>query len=347
MIETLLEKPTQWLDASGPQAAFVINTRASLSRNFLDLPFPARCGDEELASSEQRSLALLRKLDEFSRGAYYPLGQLDPKEVQLLEERQLLRDRFSRRVQGRGIYVSNEQAVSALLNDADHLRLQVLASGVQLHETWEHLSAMDDRASAHAEFAYDERLGYLTSSLGLTGTALRVTVLCHLPGLSLTKRIHEIERLLIEDHFTLMGYLGALDQAHGDLYEITNQATLGWSEEEMLYHAQTLIDQIIEREREARRAFLSEGSRGIEDRVGRAIGVAREARLLSLDEALDLLSSLRLGVESGLLTGYSYRQLNEILVTTQQAHLDMAREGERDALTGNMERADHFRVSFS
>ena len=347
MLETLLESPPAWLDASGLEAACVVNARGSLTRNLAEFPFPQRANANELESIEQRVLDAMQTAGLMDEGRYYPLADLTPPELGMLSERQLFAQGGTNGFTGRGVFVHNDQSLSVQVNDSDHLRIRALASGLQLESTWERLNAVDDALGRGLEYAFDARWGYLTAALSTVGTAFQAWVLMHLPGITMAGGLRQLEESVTAKRHEIRGLLGPLHESPGDLFELNNAVTLGRSEEEILYHLKQQAIETIEEEKRSRELVLHEGTHGLEDRIGRALGIARGARLLDLGEAMGLWSSLRLGLASGMLDGYTFKQLNEVLAAALPAHLEMRTEKPGDERAQNMERADHFRVSFS
>jgi protein arginine kinase len=347
MLETLLETAPDWLDATGPDAAVVVNARGTLSRNLAEFPFPQRCNESDLQTVEQRVLEALQDAGVMDEGRYYPLADLTPQEVGVLAERQLFHHGGADGFAGRGVFVHRDQSLSVQVNDVDHIRIRALTSGMQLEQAWERLNAVDDQLEQGLDYAFDDRLGYLTASLALVGTGFQASLLLHLPGITMAGGLRQLEEQLLSKRHELHGMLGPLHEARGDLLELGNAVTLGRSEEEILYHVKQLAQEALDEEKRSRELVMSESGHGIDDRIGRALGIARGARMLDLDEAMGLWSSLRLGLASGLADGYTMKQLNELLVAALPAHLEMRTEKSGDERSLNMERAHQFRVSFS
>jgi len=347
MVEVLLDKSPAWLAANGPEAALVLRTRGSLARNLSDFPFPSHCSEDEKRSVEERLLAALESANLLSMGQYCSLQGLDAREIGLLHERQLITDTLIRGTGPRGVFVSHDQSLTILVNDEDHVRIQVTAPGLQTQEVWSRLSGIDDLLDVSLDYAFDERLGYLSSDLARVGTGLRIDVMLHLPALGMANGILPAEQYVREQQHTLFGAFGSLTDGHGDLYVIQNLRTLGRSEEEIAFHVKHLAMELIAREKDARNAVLNENAVAVEDRVGRALGIARNARLLDHGEALDLLSSLRFGLEAGVAERFTYPQLNQLFMAGQRAHIEMKEAQDLDELALSQKRADLFRGRFA
>lgn len=353
MIETVVQKEIPWLDASGPEAANVIYCSATLSRNLADLPFPARCSEEELRNAQDRILTAFESEGLMARGQYYSLAELTAAEVRFLQERDLIRGGFFALENACGIYVSGDHFTSILVNEADHIVIRCHASGLAVDQAMRRAYLIDDALSNSLDFAFDEKLGYLTSSIETVGTGLVLRAAIHVPGLAMTNKLHESGTLAQEEFHTLRAGTGSasasLDQATaaGDIAELSNEATLGRSEEEIMFHFNHRASAILEAERTARDQLLHDGRAGIEDRAGRALGIAKGAALMEDDEARSLLSSLRLGVQAGLIDNVPMQTLNTVLVSSRRGHLELQTNQSADGLALSTLRAERFRTSFS
>lgn len=347
MVEPLVDKALPWLNGGGPQSDVALNTSASLVRNLADFPFSSRCSLEEKRAVEERVLAVLENSGLLGRGKYYSVEHIDAREARFLLERGFVSEKLLYAEGPRGVYVSNDQSLSIVINEEEHLRLQAIRPGLQPQKTWQDIDALDNTLVARLDFAFDERLGYLTASLMRLGTGLTIEVVLHLPAMTAFSRMFAEERRIREQHHVLEGVFGSVSEGRGDLFRLSNQTTLGRTEDEIVFHVKDAANDLIVKERELRREMKSERVRTLEDRVYRALGVARGARVLEYNEAVDLLSSLRLGVSLDLLGEVSQELINDLQVSSQRAHLEL-RKGKRcDDLTLNSERADLFRARLS
>ncbi len=385
VVDALLDKAPKWLSARGETASVALMCQCALSRNFGDLPFPARCSEEERALVEERVVSVLDGLNLLTHGQYYALHELPAREVRFLAERRLITYDLMCAGGPRGVYVSDDQGLCIMTNGADHLCNRAMQPGLQLQEAWARLNLMDDTLSGMLDFVFNERLGFLTSELGNIGTGLKVGVLLHLPALTLADRILEfaerasglglqmggaiagpgkpsgaprLESALTPDQLggtvepitdqalynNLNGAVsGTLQEAVGDLFVLSSISTLGSPEEEIVFQVRHMAQEIVREEQAARALLLSDTMPRLEDQIGRAAGVAAGARLLEFEEGVSLLSSLRLGVELGVLPNHTLGQVNELLLAAQGAHIEVARGRSYDAITLNKARADLFR----
>ena len=349
MVETLIDKPAKWLEGSGPEAATVVFSQGSLVRNLADYPFPGRCNDEDLRTAEERILTALESAGLLSQGQYYSLPEASKREAQFFLERQLINEALLHGRGARGVFVSDEQSLSIMVNEANHLRITATASGLDLDAIWTRLSAAEKTLANSLDFAFEDRLGYLTAALGQVGTGLILNAVTHLPALARLGRVLGLEQRIRDQRHVLQALFGSINEPVGDLYRVSNQATLGRSEEEIVYHLRHITRDILKEEQEARNTMIEEGRLTLEDRVNRALGSARGARLLELGEALDILSSLRLGHATGYLEGFTCRKLNELLIEAQPAHLEL-RQGSQegcDELTLSVARANLYRTQLT
>ena len=315
-----------WLDASGPLAHVVLSTRIRLARNLARVPFTVRAGDlerrrvlDELDSAWQESPI-------GKGGARFLLDQLEPNDRQLLHERHLISKELAGAVEGRsggasGAAVYLAGSVGVMVNEEDHLRLQSMQSGFALTQAYAALERLDADLGARLPFAFHHEFGYLTACPTNAGTGLRASVLIHLPGLVLTKEISKVLQGLTQVGLTFRGLYGEGSEVVGNFFQLSNQTTLGKSEEELLDHLGKIVRQVVAYEEQARQVLLRDAPTIIEDKVWRAYGLLRYARSLSFDEAMYLLSGVRLGVGLKLIPRLSVYTLNKLLIYTQPAHL--------------------------
>lgn len=346
MLKTLLDKPAQWLAGNGPDADIVFGCRGTVARNFADLPFPGRCSDDEKRTVEERALSVADGNAFFAAGQYYSLAELSVRETRLLIERSLISHDLVESHGARGVYVADDLSMSVMVNERDHLRISGMAGGLHVSELWNRLSKIDDQYAQALDYAFDDRHGYLTAALDEVGTGFRVTVFVHLPGLTASGKILGLEKSIRDQQHLLEGMFGPVSNAPGQMYALSNRATLGRSEEEIAYHVRTLSAEVIGQERAARDSMVLENETGVLDRVGRALGIARGAHLLEFNEALDVLSWIRLGVAVNKLHGYSIGLVNETLMASQPTHVAQAAGEAADAVVRSAARADLFRKRF-
>src|SRR6266704_6227694 len=244
----------------------------------------------------------------------------------------------------RGVAVGESETVSIMVNEEDHLRLQVLRSGLQLEEAWEQINKIDDALEAKLDYCFHPRFGYLTACPTNIGTGIRVSVMLHLPALKLTGEIEKVFRAAKDMKLAVRGLYGEGTEATGDFYQISNQTTLGKTEEEIISDFKHLvIPKIIDYEHHARRTLMDDRAIALDDKVCRALGILRSARLLASEETLFLLSHLRMGVNLGRVKDIDLRTLNELFLLTQPAHLQKIQGKKLEGDLRRAARADYIR----
>jgi protein arginine kinase len=246
----------------------------------------------------------------------------DNLDREILVERHLISRQHAGGQGCRGVAVSDEETISVMINEEDHLRVQSLRSGLQLRASWEELDKIDDAIEAQVDYAYHRRLGYLTACPTNVGTGIRVSVMLHLPALKLADQLQKVFRAAKDMCVAVRGLFGEGTEALGDFYQISNQTTLGRSEEEIIGDFENnVIPGIVAYETKAREALLREQTAMLDDKVWRAYAVLENARTVSTEETLSLLSHLRMGVNLGRLTDVSMSTINELFLHMQPAHL--------------------------
>ena len=314
-----------WLDASGPASNLVLSTRIRLARNLAQRPFGTRASLSDREAVLRDVLAAAEDTISLRNALTFRLDQLERVDRQLLHERHLvskelagLEDHASARP---GAALLVQDRVGVMLNEEDHLRLQTLSSGFDLEAAYQTVDRLDGELGQQLPFAFHPEFGYLTSCPTNVGTGLRASVLIHLPGLVLTKEISKVLQSLAQVGLTFRGLYGEGSEVVGNFFQLSNQTTLGKSEQELLDHLGKMVRQVIEYEEQARQVLLRDVPTIIEDKVWRAYGLLRHARTLSFDEAMNLLSGVRLGVGLGLVDRVGLYGLNKLLVHTQPIHL--------------------------
>ena len=317
-----------WLDASGPGSHLVLSTRIRLARNLASHPFATRNNLADRETILREVLEAARETVSLRNALTFRLDRLERVDRQLLHERHLVSKELagveeqSAVRQGAALLVQDR--VGVMLNEEDHLRLQGLRSGFDLEQAYQEVDRLDGELGQRLPFAFHPEFGYLTSCPTNVGTGLRASVLIHLPGLVLTKEISKVLQGLAQVGLTYRGLYGEGSEVVGNFFQLSNQTTLGKSEQELLDYLGKMVQQVIEYEEEARRVLLRDVPAIVEDRVWRAYGLLRYARTISFDETMNLLSGIRLGVGLGLIKNVGMYALNKLLIYTQPTHLAVA-----------------------
>lgn len=329
----------EWLRGAGPDADIVISSRVRLARNLAEFPFIRRCSERDRQEIEQKVRPRLLELPGWEDVTAIDVAALSSLDRQFLVERQLISRELADAHGARSVLVAPGEGFSVMINEEDHLRIQVMHSGFDLLPAWERINRIDDEIESKVGYAFHERLGYLTACPTNVGTGLRVSVMLHLPGLVLTREIDKAFRGLQKLNLAVRGLYGEGSQAMGDFYQISNQITLGRSEEQLLSQVREIVPSLIEYERLARQTLLEQSGRDLHDRVSRAHGILCTAQTISSEETMDLLSSVRMGVNLGLIRDLAIPTINELFIQTQPAHLQKMRRHELSSAERNEARA--------
>ncbi len=322
----LAERVGEWLRPDGPEGDVVVSCRVRLARNLAAHPFMARLGPEEahVVGEVMREVLVDTCID--GETLWVDMASSSPVLRELLRERHLIsRDMCPENqapLPGRGLAFGRTETLSVMVNEEDHLRLQAMAAGFQPESAWEQVRDLDLHLEQCVEYACDDRLGYLTSCPTNVGTGLRASVMLHLPALGMVRR--ELEKVFNAAQRTglaVRGMQGEGSRAVGDLYQISNQVTLGRSESQLLGELSGLVPEIIAFERQMRTLLLAEHRSGLSDRVHRSLGLLQSSRAMPTDGALAHLSNLRLGLHLGLIDAPSMGTLGELWIQVQKGHI--------------------------
>src|SRR5262245_36511344 len=309
----------EWMRGMGPEADIVMSSRIRLARNLAQFPFLSRADDAARAEIER---TLHKPVVDLSLGGqltYFDVNQLEGVDRQFLVERQLISRELAESHGSRGVCFTEGENVSLMVNEEDHLRIQVLRSGFDLDGCWNEISRIDDLLEDRVTFAFHEQFGFLTACPTNVGTGIRVSVLMHLPALVLTKEIQKVFQALQKISLAVRGLYGEGSQAMGDFYQISNQVTLGNSEEQLVKKLKEVVPNIISYERKVRQAFMKESRYALHDKVSLAYGTLKSVQLISSEETMHLLSCLRMGVNLGLFDDLSILTVNELFIDTRPA----------------------------
>jgi protein arginine kinase len=336
-----------WLRADGPHADIVLSTRIRLARNLRGFRFAIRARDEDRREVLRLAREAANRADGLRGGRTLVVGDLRPAERQLLLERHMV----SRELVGgdgdppshAALLMGAGDALSVMVNEEDHLRLQHILGGFRLRDAWRAVEALDDQLGSGLPYAFHPEFGYLASCPTNVGTGLRASVLMHLPGLVLTQEIGKVLQGISQVGLTFRGLYGEGSEVVGNFFQISNQTTLGKSEEDLIDHLQRIVQQVVQYEAQARNILLRDAPTVIEDKVWRAYGLLRHARSTSFEEVMNLLSGVRLGVGLKLIPGLSVYTLNRIMIYTQSAHLEQEGAGSLPDADPDVRRAAYVR----
>lgn len=317
-----------WLDASGPDADVVLSTRVRLARNLQGRAFGQRASAQDAGTVLASLQSALPAVPMLNGAAVLELDQMETRVRQVLHERRVISRELMGPPEGpgpaRAVVLASRHPLSVMLNEEDHLRIQSILSGLDLQQAWSLVDQLDDELGSEIPYAYHPEFGFLTSCPTNVGTGLRASVLVHLPALVLTKEIGRVLESLSQVGLTFRGLYGEGSEVVGNFFQISNQTTLGQTEEELIDHLQRMVEQVIHHEHHARQVLLRDAAQVTADKLWRAYGLLRHARALSFEELMNLLSGVRLGASLKLLPGLRVYTLNKIMIFTQTAHLEEA-----------------------
>lgn len=328
-----------WMRENGPENDIILSSRARLARNLSDIPFPNRASREE----KEHLLAMIEEIVSRSEAlagfCYMRMAQIPPLQRQMLVEEHLISPQHAEAGEGAAVVLSPDGRVSIMVGEEDHLRIQVLLPGLQLEEALQEAWRIDDVLEEHLDYAFDEARGYLTTCPTNVGTGLRASVMLHLPGLTTTEQMKRMIGTVSRVGLAVRGLYGEGTEVVGNIYQLSNQVTLGHAEEEIVAHVMDVARQILQGEREVRRHLQSGSRLQLEDTAHRALGVLAHARQMSTHEALERLSALRLGIDLGLVQGLSPQILKDLLVSIRPAHLQYIMQRDMEAPERDVQRA--------
>ncbi|WP_411345078.1 protein arginine kinase [Paenibacillus sp. WLX1005] len=332
------EKPlSEWMQKGGDYSDVVISSRVRIARNLVHQPFPIVSSVEQAEQVRQQLTAALEDEGVQALGPFEPivLNELNDVDKEVLMEKHLISPSLINDSKAGAVLLTDDEAVSIMLNEEDHLRIQCLYPGFQLQEAWQRASQIDDAFEKVVDYAFDDRRGYLTSCPTNLGTGLRASVMLHLPALAILNQVGRILSAVSQVGLAIRGLYGEGSEAIGNMFQISNQITLGLSEDEIIDNLRSVVMQIIEYEQHARSRLLTESKLRITDRIMRSYGILSYATMMDAKEAFQRISDVRLGVDLGLIDRASVVQMNELLIMTQPGFLQKTfgvkmGSGERD-----------------
>jgi protein arginine kinase len=310
-----------WLSRPGPLSTNVLSSRLRLARNLRGFPFSHWASTGELARVISLASSALRKNHLLMGAEELTLEDKTELDLNFLMERHQISQEMAHGQNQRSVFIQPSQTLGVMVAEEDHLRLQVLLPGLNLHEAWRIINQLDDELSQHLNFAFSDRLGYLTACPTNVGTGLRCSVMVHLPALVMTRQIQKMINAVAQLGLTVRGPLGEGSEIKGNLFQISNQVTLGVAEVETIEKLHHLTEQLIESEQKAASQLLEEAEEEVQDRVCRSLGILTSARKLNSKETLELLSPIRFGVTTGMFKEIPLQTLNELMLCTRPAHL--------------------------
>jgi protein arginine kinase len=320
---TLIRHPADWMTGVQADQCAVVTSRIRLARNLRGHSFPGWAKKSERAETLEILRPAVEGLPPMKDAFSCDLGDLTSVQKQVLVERHLISREHAARSEGSGTVIERSQSFSIMLNEEDHLRMQSIRPGLRLKEAYQALNALDSELEQKLEYAFDPTLGYLTTCPTNLGTGLRASAMLHLPGLVLSDQIGPVLQAVNKIGLAVRGLYGEGTESLGNLYQISNQSTLGESEETIINRLDRVIAQVASHEQNAREKLMEDDPSMVADKIGRAYGVLRNAHLIDSKEALNHLSLLRLGGNLGFFPAATVNLCDTLLMDIQQAHLQL------------------------
>lgn len=328
-LDAVARQAGEWLRGVGPQHEIVISTRIRLARNIKDFVFLSRADADTRAEIADTIQSAIRRGNGLKDLVHVDVEKLDEIDRALLVERHLISRQHAEGTGARRVAFDTSEVSSIMINEEDHLRLQVMRSGFQLNEAWDQINSIDDALEQTLDYAFHPKYGYLTACPTNVGTGIRVSVMLHLPALRLTHELDKVAQAAKDLRLAIRGLHGEGTEALGDFFQISNQITLGKSEAEIIDEFRDIIiPKIVDYESAARQSLLRNRLHVLDDKIWRAMGALQNARLISSNEAMQYLSHVRMGLHVGRLKNVELQTLNELFLQMQPAHLQKL-QGER------------------
>jgi len=315
----VVRRSVEWL--SPDKEGIYVSTRVRLARNLASFSFPQWASDESRVEVRDLVLSALTGIPGMQGGMMLRMDEMSENEREILKEEHLVSSEFASGSAGRALSLSRGGDIAVMINEEDHLRMQYIGAGVKVKEGWEALNEMDSGLEKELPFAFSMKYGYLTACPTNVGTGLRVSIMMHLPGLQLMGEIEQVIKGLSRIGLQVRGLLGEGSEAFGNMYQISNQTTLGEPEQTILERVERIAGEVADHERNARGRMLQKRRVFVADRVSRSVGILKSCRMISSGEALSFLSGLRLGLECGMIKGINRSKINELILLIQPAHL--------------------------
>ncbi len=339
---------SEWFNGSGPRADVVISSRIRLARNMAGYAFLSRLSDQSQRQIHDKLKETILSLELGEKVWFIDIDGAPAIDRELLIERHLISRRHAKGKGPRGAVIAKSECFSAMINEEDHLRIQVIQAGLQLKKCWEKISRYDDLIEDKVQFAFSKQYGYLTACPTNVGTGIRVSVMLHLPALKMTNQIDKFMNAARDMDFAVRGLFGEGSEAVGDFFQLSNQVTLGKSEMEIIEEfSEQIVPRIIDYELLAREELIKNKAHLLDDKIQRALGVLKSARMISSKEALFLLSNVRMGVNLKRITDIPISTVNELFMLTLPAHLQINSGSELDADGRDLMRAQIIRGKLS
>jgi protein arginine kinase len=334
-----------YLKDSGPESDIVISSRIRIARNMEGLPFPHYLSVEKANEVISKVYESAVAANEITHEKFCLISMKDVDKVERLNyvEKHLISPHLAKNIQTGNILLNKEETINIMINEEDHIRIQCLLPGLQLEKAWNMASKIDDLLGENIDYVFDEKLGFITACPTNLGTGIRASVMLHLPALSMTGYIRSVLQAANQIGLAVRGTYGEGTEFLGNLYQISNQVTLGLREEEIVTNLHAVTLQIIQKEKEARQILLDSKRIQVEDKVFRSYGVLKNARMITRNEAMELISDVILGINLNLINEISLEKINKLMTIIQPGYIQKYFKKELDEKERDLRRAELIR----
>ncbi|MFC1548386.1 protein arginine kinase [Candidatus Omnitrophota bacterium] len=320
-LDDLIKSRSEWLNTEGPESNIAISTRMRVARNIEGSIYFTRANDKQRDNTLSTVTSAMKKSKFLKKALFLRMKDTSDLDRRFLVERHLMSREHAQEVAHKGLVIEGKEIISVMLNEEDHIRLQVMQSGFNIMEAWRILDEIDTELGQYLSFDYSNKFGYMTACPTNTGTGLRASVMLHLSALVMTGQIDNVFDAISKLGMTMRGFYGEGTEAYGDFFQISNQVALGHSEMDILDNLERVIRKIISKERQTREDLMQNRGVKVEDQVGRSYSTLKSAKVITSGETIKLLSAVRFGVDMGIVNDIDMLEINEILLLTQPAHL--------------------------
>ena len=346
-INELIDSHSELTDTSSNRSAVVLMTRIRLARNLRKHPFPGWAKDAQKREIREQCMQAVAALPQMKRGLAIPVESLDELQKQILVERHLISRELCHSKAGSGIIINKDQSCVVMVNEEDHLRIQVLRVGFQFKKVWATINTLDSDLEEHLDYAFSPKLGYLSACPTNLGTGMRASAMMHLPALVISAQMEKVVRAVGQLGMVVRGLFGEGSDASGSIFQISNQTTLGESEEQIIKHLHGVLTTIVDQELNARAKLLETDPKKIYDKIGRAYGILQNGYLLNSGEAMNLLSLIRLGIDLGVYADTQRGLIDRLFMECQPGHVQHAAKGAFEPGQRDVLRAERLRTEFA
>jgi len=342
-IHEFLVSPAEMARREGPHNRIVMSSRVRLARNLKGLAFPGWAKKVERIKALEMIRPAVEALPQLGGAFSQSMDNMTVLEKNILVERHLISREHAAKTAGSGLVFNREESLCVMINEEDHLRMQALRPGLQLKQAWATIDQVDSKLEKRLEYAFSTNLGYLTACPTNLGTGIRVSAMLHLPGLVLAEQINQIIQAVNKLGLAVRGLYGEGTEALGNVFQVSNQMTLGESEADIVEKLNKVLSQIIEHEENSRSTLVEKKPKAVYNHIGRAYGTLANAHSISSKETMNLLSMMRLGVDLGLFPDLERWLVDELFIVTQPAHLQKLHSEKLSAEERDLLRADMLR----